>query len=222
MDAEGAGPFDTVRKVNDASARYYAEHYLAGQSATLYDMRNIVSLDTKTVNLWAIIGIFVVLLLAFKSLTAPVFLIFTIESAIWLNLSFAYFSDQAFNFIGYLVHQHGSARINRRLCHLDYRSLSGKPSGDVSQRGDYESTRREFHRRSDVRSNPIDGGLHIGNDIVKQYYCAAWRLLGRGTLLSPADGCIAFYLRCLSGTDKSHAGDHTSPQFVREKKKERS
>jgi predicted RND superfamily exporter protein len=66
-------------------------------------MKNIVSTDTKTVTLVAVIGIFIVLLLTFRSLTIPIFLLFTIETAIWINLSFAYFSGQSFNFIGYLV-----------------------------------------------------------------------------------------------------------------------
>lgn len=66
-------------------------------------MKNVVSLDTKVVNLIAIIGIFLVLLITFRSLTLPFILVFTIETAIWINLSFAYFSGLSFNFIGYLV-----------------------------------------------------------------------------------------------------------------------
>jgi predicted RND superfamily exporter protein len=103
MDSEGDAAFATVREVQDTAAKYYGAYYLAGQSATLYDMHNMVSVDTSTVNLLAIIGIVVVLLLTFKSLSLPLILLFTIEAAIYINLSFAYFSGQAFNFIGYLV-----------------------------------------------------------------------------------------------------------------------
>ena len=103
MESESTDTFDTVQTVLDTAAKHYGEYYLAGQSATLYDMKNIVSTDTKTVNLCAVIGIFFVLLFTFRSLSLPLFLLFTIETAIWVNLSFVYFTGQALSFIGYLV-----------------------------------------------------------------------------------------------------------------------
>ena len=103
MESEGPEAFATVRSVLDTAGGYYGDYWLAGQSATLYDMRNIVSADTTTVNLVAIVGIFFILLFTFRSPVLPFLLVFTIESAIWLNLSFAYFSGESFNFIGYLV-----------------------------------------------------------------------------------------------------------------------
>jgi predicted RND superfamily exporter protein len=103
MAAEGAEAFETVKAVRDTAAQYYDIYHLAGQSASLYDMQDIVPADTKTVNLIAIAGILAVLLISFKSLSLPVLLLFTIETAIYINLSFAYFSQQAFNFIGFLV-----------------------------------------------------------------------------------------------------------------------
>lgn len=72
-------------------------------SATLFDMKNMVERDTKIVNLVAIAGIFMVILVTFRSLTLPTFLVFTIETAIWINLSFAYFTNNTLSFIGYLI-----------------------------------------------------------------------------------------------------------------------
>lgn len=100
---EGTEAFDTVQSVSDATARYYQEYYLAGTSATLFDMKNVVASDTRLINLIAIIGIFIVLLLTFRSLSLPIFLVFVIETAIWINLSFPYFSGQPLSFIGYLI-----------------------------------------------------------------------------------------------------------------------
>lgn len=100
---EGDAAFATVGEIRDTAARHYDHAYLAGESATLYDMKNVVSTDTRIVNLCAVLGIFLVLLLTFRSLTIPLFLLFTIETAIWINLSFAYFTGNAFSFIGYLV-----------------------------------------------------------------------------------------------------------------------
>lgn len=100
---EGDDAFNTVQTVLDTAAMHYDRYYLAGQSATLYDMKNVVSIDTNLINLVAIIGIFIVLLVTFRSLSLPLFLLFTIETAIWINLSFPYFTGQSLSFIGYLI-----------------------------------------------------------------------------------------------------------------------
>ena len=103
MEAEGSTAFVTVKNILSTAQMYYTEYWLAGQSATLYDMSNVVSADTTTVSIVAIIGIILILLITFQSPVMPFLLVFTIESAIWLNLSVAYFSGKSFNFIGYLV-----------------------------------------------------------------------------------------------------------------------
>lgn len=103
MEEEGTEAFQTVEDILDTAGSYYDSYYLAGQSATLYDMREVITVDTRIVNLIAIAGIFLVLFISFKSLSLPFLLVFTIETAIWINLSFAYFNDKPLNFIGYLV-----------------------------------------------------------------------------------------------------------------------
>lgn len=102
-EEEGQETFNTVQAVIDTAAMYYDTHYLAGQSATLYDMKKVVSIDTTLVSLLAIIGIFMVLLLTFRSLFLPLLLLFTIETAIWINLSIPYFTGNALSFVGYLI-----------------------------------------------------------------------------------------------------------------------
>jgi len=100
---EGDDAFATVQAVMDTTANHYDTYYLTGQSATLYDMQKVVSTDTGRTNLVAIIGIFLVLLITFRSLTIPIILLFTIETAIWINLSIPYFAGQPISFIGYLI-----------------------------------------------------------------------------------------------------------------------
>ncbi|NLM76014.1 MAG: MMPL family transporter [Clostridiaceae bacterium] len=102
-EEEGRVTFDTIQSVINTAEKYYDTHYLAGQSATLYDMKNVVSKDTGLVNLIAVIGIFIVLLITFRSLSLPFILLFTIETAIWINLSIPYFTGSALNFVGYLI-----------------------------------------------------------------------------------------------------------------------
>jgi predicted RND superfamily exporter protein len=82
---------------------YGDEGYSLGRSMNLYDMKTIVQEDNLRVNLIAIIAIFLVLLLTFRSLVLPFVLLLTIESAIWINLALPYFIDIPINYIGYLV-----------------------------------------------------------------------------------------------------------------------
>jgi uncharacterized protein len=100
---EGEKAFAAVETVGSIVATHYPTYAMAGTSATLKDMRDVVSSDTALVNLIAIIGIFLTLLITFRSLLLPVVLIFTIETAIWINLSFPYFTDTSISFIGYLI-----------------------------------------------------------------------------------------------------------------------
>ena len=89
-DVESDEAFSTVEAVQQAAARHYDTYYTAGQSANLYDMKNIVAVDN-------------VVLVTFRSLTLPLVLLLTIESGIWINLSIPYFMGESVNFIGYLV-----------------------------------------------------------------------------------------------------------------------
>lgn len=102
-EEEGTVTFKTIQKIIDVTGTYYDTHYITGQSATLYDMKAFLSVDTKIVNLIAIIGIFITLLITFRSLALPFILLFTIETAIWINLSFPYFMGSEISFIGYLI-----------------------------------------------------------------------------------------------------------------------
>ena len=102
-DAESEAAFATVQAIEDAALSYYDVAYAAGQSANLYDMAQVVSVDNQRVTWLAIIAIFIVLMLTFRSLSLPFILLLVIESGIWINLSIPYFTGETINFIGYLV-----------------------------------------------------------------------------------------------------------------------
>ena len=100
---EGDEAFAVVEQVRATADKYYSESWLCGQSANLYDMRDVVTADSTLVN-WIAIGfIFLTLLVTFQSATLPFILLFVIEAAIWINLSVPYFADQPLVYIGYLV-----------------------------------------------------------------------------------------------------------------------
>ena len=102
-DVESDRAFAAVQTVQDIASEHYDSYYTAGQSANLYDMKNIVAVDNVRVSFAAIIAIALVLIITFRSLGIPIALMLTIESGIWINLSIPYYTGVSMNFIGYLV-----------------------------------------------------------------------------------------------------------------------
>ena len=100
---EGGHAFEVVDDVRKIASAYYEENYSCGQSANLFDIKDVVRADSGLVNGLAIAFIFLTLLISFKSLVLPLVLIFVIESAIWINLSTPYFTDTPLVYLGYLV-----------------------------------------------------------------------------------------------------------------------
>ena len=102
-EVEGDESFATVQAIQDLAAKYYGEYYMAGQSANLYDMAQIIDVDNVRVSLVAVIAIFLVVALTFRSLMLPVCLVLAIETGIWINLCIPYYAGDTLNFIGYLI-----------------------------------------------------------------------------------------------------------------------
>lgn len=103
-DTEGEVTFELIEKIQQASEGYYGDDaYSLGESVTLYDMKNVVQKDNTVVNLLTVITIAIVLLITFKSISYPVILLLTIQSAVWINLSVPYFTNSPLVFVGYLI-----------------------------------------------------------------------------------------------------------------------
>lgn len=101
---EGDETFSLVKTIrNTAEAYYPGEWYLAGEGVSTYDLMDTVTADMVKVNLVAIGAVFAVLLFTMKSLILPVILVLSIETAIWINLSVPYFTDQTIFYIAYLI-----------------------------------------------------------------------------------------------------------------------
>ena len=104
VPAEGADTFALVENVRSTADQYYPDNnYLAGDGISTYDLKETITADMVLVNLVAIGAIFMTLLLTLKSLTIPLMLVLSIETAIWLNLSVPYFSDSPIYYLAYLI-----------------------------------------------------------------------------------------------------------------------
>ena len=101
---EGARAFAAVEAIKAAAARYYGTDYdILGASVVNDDLKTSITGDSMLVQLCAIAAIFVILLLTFKSLSIPLILLLVIEGAVWINLSFPYFTGDTLNYIGYQI-----------------------------------------------------------------------------------------------------------------------
>ncbi|MFD1064981.1 efflux RND transporter permease subunit [Oceanobacillus locisalsi] len=101
---EGDLPFAIVEDVRDIASSYYGDEAVSlGESASLYDMKEIVSQDNQLVNLLTILGVGIVLLFNFRSISFPVVLLLVIQAAVWMNLAIPYFTGTPLVFIGYLI-----------------------------------------------------------------------------------------------------------------------
>lgn len=101
---EGSETFKLVEDIRNVAQEYYPDNwYLAGQGVSTYDLMDTITSDMTKVNLVAIGAVFVVLLLTLRSVVLPVLLVLGIETAIWINLSIPYFTDQTIFYIAYLI-----------------------------------------------------------------------------------------------------------------------
>lgn len=103
-DYEGEETFELVENVRSIAEKYYKGNwYLAGEGVSTYDLMNTLTSDMTKVNLLAIGAVFLVLLLTSKSIVLPIILVLAIETAIWINLSIPYFSNDTIFYIAYLI-----------------------------------------------------------------------------------------------------------------------
>lgn len=103
-DFEGEETFNLIEQIRSLGKKYYGDEYLlAGESASTYDLMDTITKDNNRVNSIAIGAIFLVLLLSMKSISIPVILVLGIETAIWINLSIPYFTNDFLFYIAYLI-----------------------------------------------------------------------------------------------------------------------
>lgn len=101
---EGDEAFSVVKTLRNTAEKYYpGKWHLAGESVSTYDLMNTIKADDIRVTLIAVGAVFLVLLIMFKSLTIPIVLVLSIETAIWINLSIPYFMGTTLFYISFLI-----------------------------------------------------------------------------------------------------------------------
>lgn len=101
---EGDEAFQLIERVQGTAEKLYGDKvYSVGESVTLYDIKNTVKKDNTLVNLLTLLTVAFVLFVTFKSISIPLILLLTIQTAVWINLSVPYFTDSSLVYVGYLL-----------------------------------------------------------------------------------------------------------------------
>ena len=94
---------DQVTIVNNIVKKYDKNAILAGEGPLMKDLTVIADHDFKMVNYASILVIFILMLIVLKSIGLPIILIITIEFAIFVNMSIAYYTGTTLPFIASIV-----------------------------------------------------------------------------------------------------------------------
>lgn len=100
---EGQSTNITLDNIKSITNETYSEYYLTGESAILSDLKLVTSKDFNKVTLISIGLIGGIILIAFKSLSIPLILVFIIQLGIWINLAIPYFLGNELNFISFII-----------------------------------------------------------------------------------------------------------------------
>ncbi len=181
---------DTIR---ETAAKYYPdEYYLAGAGVSTYDLQKTVTADMNKVNLVAIGAVFVVLLFTMRSFMLSAVLVLTIETAIWINLSFPFITGNSLFYIAYLIIS--SIQLGATV---DYAILLTERYKE--NRAVYDKKESVIRTISNVTASILTSatsltvvGFLLGKISTHGLLSQLGYLIGRGTLCSLA--CVLFVL----------------------------
>ena len=87
---------------SDAYSTYEAK-YIVNNTENMIETKEIFSTDRIRVDLIIILGVFLLILLMFRSVSIPVLLVLTIQGSIWINLAISVVAGNVVFFICYLL-----------------------------------------------------------------------------------------------------------------------
>lgn len=92
-----------ISEVSDIVKKYDKTALISGEGPLMKDLVLISNHDFNSVNYTSLLVIFIIMICVLKSISLPVILIFSIEFAIFVNMSFAYYGGITIPFIASIV-----------------------------------------------------------------------------------------------------------------------
>ena len=103
LEKESDITFSSIKRIRDMADKYFDESYLIGESAVIYDVKEIVETDYLFVIIISMVAIALIIFITFKSIFIPILLLLTIQTAIWINMSIPYYQGTKISFLGYIL-----------------------------------------------------------------------------------------------------------------------
>lgn len=95
--------FSIVEKIKTITKKHFNEYYITGESFSYKDLKDVTDKDFFVVTILSTILIFLILSIAFKSISIPIIAIINIQAAIWINVGISYFTDTKLSFISFII-----------------------------------------------------------------------------------------------------------------------
>ena len=77
--------------------------YLVGETPSTQDIKSFIVKDYENVNVLSLAGVFLVVMMSFKSAVMPILVIIPIEVAIFINMAMPYFQGVEMVYMGYII-----------------------------------------------------------------------------------------------------------------------
>ena len=101
---ESQAAYQAADTIQEIMHRYYPENsYLVGGTPSTRDIQEVITKDYDLVNLLSNIGVFLVVLLTYRSLVVPIVVMIPIEVAIIFNMAVPYLAGDQVVFMGYVI-----------------------------------------------------------------------------------------------------------------------
>ncbi|MCH3961999.1 MAG: MMPL family transporter [Solobacterium sp.] len=187
---------EQINTLNSIVKKYDSQGYITGEAPMTKDLVEIANVDFNNVNWISILAVFVIIAISFKSLSIPVLLVASIESAIVINMAIPYFTGTVLPFIASIVI--GTIQLGATV---DYAILMTTRFEEELANGhtkkEAAQIAAEYSSQSILASGLTFFGATVGVSLVSkmallQSICL---LIARGALISMA--VIIFVLPCL-------------------------
>ena len=102
-EPEGEETFNLIEQIREVASEHYDDYYLAGTSASSYDLRDVAGSDMTKTTIASIIIIALILIIIFRSIALPLIILLVGQATIWINLTYLYFVGNNLNYVSHLI-----------------------------------------------------------------------------------------------------------------------
>lgn len=102
--SESAYAFECSDRLTETVHQFYPTGaYIIGMTPTTMEIRNVLTVDYNKVSLISLIGVIIVVMITFRSVLVPIFVVIPIEVALFLNMTMQYVWGESMVYMDYII-----------------------------------------------------------------------------------------------------------------------